>query len=191
MPDQFDWALQGPDGSVWEIQNQETSGWAGKEQYVYTPSGEVTILTYNHANVEWTFTIVSHLDWRNFWHGGRAGLDQAIKADKNPTNNADYLNTYDGTLLLSSDMVYDTYSQAPLQQDKYAFFRLGPGGGRRQSGRSRGRTSGPGNVGYPTRLGPAAAVERADPPQRCICHSSFFLPPVSHDQPSTINSHPL
>jgi len=116
------WALTGADGTVWEIQNQETSGAYGIEQFVYTPAGEVTLLHYDSWNYVWTFGINSYWGWHNFWHGGQAGMDQAVKADRTPESGP-FLDMLDGTLLLPGGQTYDTFAQTPLHQDKYAFFR--------------------------------------------------------------------
>jgi hypothetical protein len=118
------WAMQGPDGSMWQIVGDSTSSsTAFREQVVYDPNGQDTAITFATDGLASLFNTTTHYDWRYLWKGGRAGRDQ-ISSDgslSDPT----YIDVYDGTYLIPNGVVYDTHNSvsAPLQSDKYAFFR--------------------------------------------------------------------
>jgi hypothetical protein len=121
------WPTQGPDGSTWTVQEQYTG--IDKpfyhEEFIYTPSGETISIDYNSGTQQYDFFTTSEFDFRYGWKGGRAGRDQATGLTNDPTNPNTYTDQYNGTYLMPDGSVYDaaTGTQAPMNSDKYAFFR--------------------------------------------------------------------
>ena len=119
--DQRVWVMQGPDRSVWTIGEQGGDS-NDREDFVYSPEGQVVTLRYagySRGN-EYSFVPNSSYDWRYYWHGGRAELDQDLS---DPPTIVAGSSTRLTTCSTSTARNTTSTRGVPVAQDTYAFYR--------------------------------------------------------------------